>query len=172
MDREPFAELNRDVRVREHFPGLLSREESDASVARINAHFDEHGYGMWAVEIPSIAPFAGMVGLAVVTMDVHFAPCVETGWRLASAYWGKGYATEAAVAAVDFGFRELGLDEIVAFTVPGNTPSRRVMEKLGMMRNPADDFDHPSVDEGHPLRRLVLYRLRAKNWRDRPASQI
>jgi ribosomal-protein-alanine N-acetyltransferase len=105
-----------------------------------------------------------MVGLAMVTMDVHFAPCVETGWRLASAYWGKGYATEAAAAAVDFGFRELGLDEIIAMTVPGNTRSRRVMEKLGMTRNAADDFDHPSVAEGHPLRRCVLYRLRAKDW--------
>jgi RimJ/RimL family protein N-acetyltransferase len=171
-DHEPFAALNCDPRVREHFPALLSREESDASIARINAHFEEHGYGFWAVEIPGVVPFAGMVGLAKVTMDVHFAPSVETGWRLASAYWRKGYATEAAEAAVDFGFRELELNELVAMTVPGNARSRRVMEKLGMTWNPVDDFDHPSIEEGHPLRRCVLYRLRAKDWHERLASHV
>jgi RimJ/RimL family protein N-acetyltransferase len=161
-DREPFAAMNADPQVRQHFPALLSREESDASVARIEAHFAEHGYGFWAVEVPGIAPFAGMVGLAVVPFEAAFTPCVEIGWRLAVPHWGSGYATEAARAALAFGFDELKLNEIVAFTVPGNVRSRRVMERIGMSHDPADDFDHPSVADGHPFRRHVLYRTGRK----------
>lgn len=156
-DLAPFAALNADARVMEHFPGTLSREESDALVARIQAHFDEHGYGLWAVEIPTVTSFAGFVGLSIARFEAHFTPCVEIGWRLAAEHWGAGYATEGARAALDFGFAELGLDEIVSFTVPGNVRSRRVMEKIGMVHDPADDFERATLPAG--FRRHVLYRM-------------
>jgi RimJ/RimL family protein N-acetyltransferase len=158
-DREPFAALNADLCVMEHFPAPLSTDESNALVWRIEKHFEEHGFGPWAVEIIGAVPFAGFVGLSIPRFAAHFAPCVEIGWRLASAYWGCGYATEGARAVLAFGFEQLRLPEIVSFTVPGNLRSRRVMERLGMTRNPADDFDHPALPEEHPLRRHVLYRL-------------
>lgn len=159
-DREPFARLNGDPRVLEFLPGPLSRAESDARVERIEAHFDRHGFGLWAVEIPGVAPFAGFIGFTVPTFEAPFMPCVEVGWRLAAEYWNRGYATEGARATLDFGFRWLGLDEILSYTVPGNLRSRRVMEKIGMTHYPAEDFDHPLLAEGHPLRRHVLYRIR------------
>lgn len=155
-----FAELNADPRVMEFFPALLSREESYAMVARVEAHLQEYGFSRWAVEIPGIAPFAGFIGLWVPRFEAHFTPCVEIGWRFAAAYWNRGYATEGARAALEFAFAVLRLDEIVSFTVPANLRSRRVMEKLGMTRSTSDDFDHPFIDEGHPLRRHVLYRIR------------
>jgi RimJ/RimL family protein N-acetyltransferase len=157
-DRDLFAAINSDPRVMEHFPALLSREQSDAAIARIEAHFAEHEYGLWAVEIPKVAPFAGFIGLSRTRFEAHFTPCIEVGWRLAAEYWGRGYATEGAQAALDFGFVRLGLGEIVSFTVPANSRSRRVMEKLGMTHNPDDDFDHPLLAPGHALRRHVLYR--------------
>jgi RimJ/RimL family protein N-acetyltransferase len=159
-DRDPFAAMNADPRVMEHFPSLMSREESDASVDRIEKHFQDHGWGLWAVEVPGIAPFAGFIGLNIPRYEAHFTPCVEIGWRLAVDYWGQGYATEGARAALAFGFEELDLAEIVSYTVPGNLRSRRVMEKLGMKHDPGEDFDHPRVPAGHPLCRHVLYRLR------------
>lgn len=158
-DREPFALLNADAQVMEHFPALLSRAESDAGVDRVEAHFERHGFGLWAVEIVDVAPFAGFIGLAVPRFEAHFTPCVEIGWRLARSHWDQGYATEGALAALAFGFEALGLDEITSHTVPGNARSRRVMEKLGMIHDPNDDFDHPLVPNGHPLRRHVLYRI-------------
>lgn len=158
-DREPFAALNADPRVMEHFPAALSREESDATAARIDAHFEEHGFTFWALEVPGVAAFAGFVGLVVPRFQAHFTPCVEIGWRLAAEHWGRGYATEAARAALTFGFESAALAEIVALTVPDNRRSIRVMEKIGMTRNPADDFDYPGMPEGHPLRRHVLYRI-------------
>lgn len=158
-DRAPFAALNADPRVMEHFPALLSREESDAMVARIEAHFERHGFGFWAVEAPGVTEFAGFIGLAVPRFEAHFTPCVEIGWRLAASHWGRGFATEGARAALDLGFGSLGLAQIVSCTVPANIRSRRVMEKLGMSHDPADDFDHPLLTSGHPLRRHVLYRL-------------
>ena len=157
-DRKPFAAMNSDPEVMKHFPSVLSREASDEFADRIEKHFVTRGFGLWAVEIPGIASFAGFVGLAVPGFEAKFTPCVEIGWRLARAYWGHGYATEAASAALAFGFDELRLDQIVSFTVPGNARSRRVMEKLGMTHDPCDDFEHPSLPEGHPLRRHVLYR--------------
>ena len=160
-DLEPFAALNADPRVMEYFTAPLSRDQSDAMAARIVAHFDAHGFGLWAVEVPDGAPFIGFVGLAVPSFEAHFTPCVEIGWRLAHAHWGHGYAVEAARAAAGFGFATLGRDELVAMTAPINQRSRRVMEKLKMVRDPADDFDHPKVLKGHPLRRTVLYRLRS-----------
>jgi len=111
------------------------------------------------VEIPAVAPFIGFVGLWTPSFEAHFTPAVEVGWRLAREHWGRGYASEAAEASVALGFGGLALEEIVAFTVPANFRSRRVMERLGMTHDPADDFDHPGVPEGHALRRHVLYRL-------------
>ena len=152
----------------EHFPGLLSREESDAMLGRIRQHFARHGFGFWALAITDVAPFAGFVGLAVPRFEAHFTPCVEIGWRLAFDHWGRGYSTEAATAALEFAFGDLGLDEVVSFTVPDNLRSRQVMGRLGMRRSPEDDFDHPSLPDGHPLRRHVLYRLSRRQWLARP----
>jgi RimJ/RimL family protein N-acetyltransferase len=157
-DLPAFAAMNADPRVMEFFPRPLDRAESDARAARIRDHFARHGFGLWAVEVPGVADFIGFVGLSVPDFEMPFMPCVEVGWRLAHEHWGQGYATEAARAALDFGFRRLALDEIVSFTVPANRRSRGVMERIGMTRTPADDFDHPALPEGHPLRRHVLYR--------------
>lgn len=168
-DLQPFAELNADPLVMEHLPAVLSREESDALAARIEGHFKQHGFGLWAVEITGIASFAGFIGLSIPRFTAHFTPCVEIGWRLASKYWGCGYATEGARTVLGFGFEQLGLAEIVSFTVPANLRSRHVMERLGMSRNPADDFDYPALPEGHPLRRHVLYRLARSESRSRDA---
>lgn len=156
-DLEPFAALNADPRVMEHLLALLSREESDAMVGRIEAAFEERGFGLWAVEVPGVAPLIGFVGLSVPRFDAWFMPAVEVGWRLAAEHWGKGYAHEAAQEALRFGFDELGLDEIVSFTVPANTRSWGLMERLGMTRDPRG-FEHPSFPEGHPLREHLLYR--------------
>jgi len=165
-DLEPFARLNADPRVMEHLPGALSREQSDALAGRIAAHFTERGFGLWALEVPGVARFVGFVGLSVPRFETAFTPCVEVGWRLAAEHWGRGYATEAARAALAFGFDGLGLTEIVSFTVPANLRSRAVMERIGMTRDPGEDFEHPSLPPSHPLRRHVLYRLRS---RARPA---
>jgi RimJ/RimL family protein N-acetyltransferase len=158
-DRLPFARLNRDPRVVEFLPGALSRDESDARADRIEAHFEQHGFGLWAVEIPGVTPFAGFIGLSIPRFEAPFTPCIEIGWRLDAEHWNRGYATEGARAALAFGFRWLQAEEIVSYTVPGNRRSRRVMEKIGMAHSGSDDFDHPLLDEGHPLRRHVLYRL-------------
>lgn len=158
-DLLPYAAMNADPRVREHFPKVLTAAESDHEAARIAAHFHEHGFGFWAVEVIGVADFIGFVGLAHPRFEAHFTPCVEIGWRLACEHWGRGYATEGAHAALDYAFRGLGLEEIVAFTVPANWRSRRVMEHLGMRRSGVDDFDHPRLPAGHPLRRHVLYRV-------------
>jgi len=162
-DRELFANMNADPRVMEFFPGLLSSEESDATVERIEHHWNKHGFGPYAVEVTADRTFAGFVGLMVPSFEAHFTPCVEIGWRLSVNYWGHGFATEAARAVVRHAFDVLGLEDLVSMTVPGNVRSRHVMEKLGMTRDPADDFDHPKVPEGHPLRRHLLYRLRKSN---------
>lgn len=159
-DLEPFARLNADPEVMRYFPFPLTREGSNALAHDIAATIEKRGWGLWAVEVRGGAGFIGFVGLSEPSFDAHFTPAVEVGWRLAREHWGCGYATEAARAAVDFGFRELELDEIVSFTTPVNTRSRRVMKRLGMRRDPAEDFDHPRVPSG-PLRRHVLYRLAA-----------
>jgi ribosomal-protein-alanine N-acetyltransferase len=157
-DLEPFAALNADPRVMRYYPSLLTPAESDAFVLeRVVPHFAEHGFGLWAVEVAGVTPFIGYVGLAVPTFETDFTPCVEIGWRLAFPYWGWGYATEAARAAVAFGFAEAGLEEIVSFTVPQNRRSVAVMSRLGMSY--AGEFDHPRLPPGHALRRHVLYRL-------------
>ena len=158
-DLPPFARLNADPRVMEFYPQPLSRAESDALAERIRAHFERHGFGLWAVEAPGVAEFVGFVGLSVPRFEAAFTPCVEVGWRLGAEWWGHGYATEAARTAVRFGFDVTGLQEIVSFTVPSNVRSRAVMERLSMTRRGAEDFDHPLVPVGHALRRHVLYRL-------------
>jgi RimJ/RimL family protein N-acetyltransferase len=158
-DRAPFAALNADPRVNEFLSGPLSQEQSDARVERVEADFDRHGFGLWAVEVRDVTPFIGFIGLAVPQFESHFTPCVEIGWRLSADQWGHGYATEGAQAALAFGFDVVGLREIVSYTVPANLRSRRVMEKIGMKRDPTEDFDHPLLPEGHALQRHVLYRI-------------
>ena len=165
-DRAAFAALNTDPRVIEFLSQPLTRAESDAIVDRIERHFDEHGFGFWVLEVPGITLFAGVVGLAVPRFTAHFTPCTEVGWRLAAEYWHHGYATEAAQAALQFGFEQLRLPEIVAFTVPANMRSRHVMERLRMTHDSADDFEHPFLPAGHWLRRHVLYRKRAGETSD------
>jgi RimJ/RimL family protein N-acetyltransferase len=163
-DLGPFAELNTDVRVMEFFLSTLPRSESDAFAMKVRAHFDEHGYGLWAVEVKEGAPFIGFVGLATVTFEAPFVPAVEIGWRLAHASWGRGYASEAARASLRLAFEELALDEVVSFTVETNQRSRAVMERIGMHHVSAGDFDHPRIPESHPLCRHALYRLGRAEW--------
>jgi RimJ/RimL family protein N-acetyltransferase len=162
-DLAPFAALNADPRVMEFYPSVLTRRESDDFVReRIVAHFARRGYGLWAVEVPGVTAFAGYVGLLEHTFASPFTPCVEVGWRLAARYWGRGYATEGAAAALDHGFRT-GLDEILSFTATLNTRSIAVMERLGMQR--AGDFEHPRLAPGHRLRPHVAYRHSAATWK-------
>ena len=158
-DREAFAAMNSDARVMEFFRSPLNRVESDAMVDRIQKHFSEHDFGLWAIEVAGVTPFIGFAGLCVARFSAHFTPCVEVGWRLAFEHWGHGYATEAARLALGYGFEALALSEVVSFTSATNHRSRAVMERLGMRRDPADDFDYPSFPERHPLRAHVLYRL-------------
>lgn len=165
-DRGPFAAMNADPAVREHYQGLASREVSDAYIDRVMAHWNERGWGPWAVEIPGTVPFIGYVGLWPAEF-LPAGPAIEVGWRLAHQHWGHGYATEAAREALRFGFEGLGLDEIVSFTVPRNVRSVRVMERIGLVRDPGGDFDHPNVDPvAYPhLVRHVVYRLARDRWR-------
>lgn len=158
-DRSPFAALNADPKVMEHFPDTLTREKSDALVDRIEAFFADNGWGLWAVEVPGVHEFIGFIGLVPPSFDAHFTPCVEVGWRLAASAWGHGYAPEGARESLRFAFGVLGLDEVVSMTAVGNAKSRRVMEKIGMSHDPTDDFDHPNIADGHPLQRHVLYRI-------------
>lgn len=163
-DARPFREMNADKRVMEYFPATLSGAESDALLDRICAHHEQHGFGLWAVELRATSAFIGFTGLAIPSWDARFAPCVEVGWRLVQEYWGQGYATEAARAALAFGFDELRLEEIVSFTAAVNERSQRVMQRLGMWRCKEEDFDHPALAAGHPLVRHVLYRLSREAW--------
>jgi len=159
-DREPFAALNSDPRVMRFFPAALSRAESDHAVDRIETHFENQGFGLFAAELRESGAFIGFIGLWTPDFEAHFTPCVEIGWRLAAAYWNQGLATEGAKAVLDHAFDSLRLAEVVSFTTVANTPSRCVMEKIGMTRAPEDDFDHPKLPEGHPLRAHVLYRVK------------
>ena len=158
-DRAPFAALNADPDVMEHFPSALTSEQSAELVERIIDGFALRGFGLWAVEVPEVTPFIGFVGLAVPGFDAAFTPCVEVGWRLARAAWGRGYASEGAREVLRFAFDDLGLDEIVSFTAVPNMRSQQVMQRIGMTHDPADDFDHPRMPPRDPLRRHVLYRI-------------
>jgi len=158
-DLDPFSEMGQDPEVMRHFPKFLSREECEVMIRdRIEAHLERHGFGFWAVERIDDQAFLGFVGIAHVGFACPIEGEVEIGWRLARHAWGKGYAFEAASAAMEFGFGNLGLDRIVAMTVIGNEPSWRLMEKLGMTRTPELDFDHPWIEEGHLLRPQIVYR--------------
>ncbi|MGW4641555.1 GNAT family N-acetyltransferase [Sphaerisporangium sp. NPDC004334] len=168
-DLRPFAELNADPEVMEHFPAPLTRQESDALAGRIMSLMEEHGFGLWAVEVARSGKFIGFTGLAPQTFQAHFTPAVEVGWRLRRSAWGHGYATEAATASLGHAFGQAGLDQVVSMTATTNLRSQAVMRRLGMTCDPADDFDHPRIDEGSPLRRHVLYRLDAATWRARHA---
>ncbi len=163
-DREPFAALNADPEVARYLIGPMSRADSDALADRIEAGFQANGFGLWAIEITATGEFVGFTGLSRPRFEAHFTPAVEVGWRLARTAWGHGYATEAARAALEYGFGPAGLDEIVSFTTKTNARSRAVMNRLGMTRDPADDFDHPMLVEDHPLRPHVLYRLARARW--------
>jgi RimJ/RimL family protein N-acetyltransferase len=158
-DLEPLAAMTGDPEVMHYFVGIRDRSRSDAWAAGVRAHFERHGFGIWAVEAPGVADFVGFVGLSTIPPGFPTGPGVEIVWTLARAYWRRGYALEAARAALDDGFTRLGLNEILSFTAAINTPSRGVMERVGMRRDPAGDFDHPRVPECHPLRPHVLYRI-------------
>lgn len=160
-DVAPFARMNADPEVMRHFPAPLTPAESAAQAARLRAKFDAQGYGLWALELPGQVPFLGFTGLGHPSFQSHFTPCVEIGWRLAREHWRQGYALEAARAALHVAFVQLRLSQVVAFTAASNLPSQQLMQRLGMHRDPADDFDHPNVPDGHALQRHVLYRLHA-----------
>lgn len=159
-DRAPFAALNADPIVMEFMKGVQTRAESDRTIDRIEAAFAQDGLAPWAIELRETAEFIGMAGLARATFASPATPAVEILWRLARPHWGHGYATEAARQTIDDGFGRLALEEIVSFTAEANRRSARVMQRLGMTRDPSADFDHPALEEGHPLRRHITYRLR------------
>ena len=159
-DLEPFAAMNADAAVMEFFPAPLSRDESFAQAKYFQQQLDTAGYGFYAAEVRSSGAFVGFVGMAQPEFSAPFTPAVQIGWRLARPAWGHGFATEAARACLSFGFADLGLEEIVSYTSAPNTRSIAVMERLGMVRDPADDFDHPGLPAGHRLRRHLLYRIK------------
>jgi RimJ/RimL family protein N-acetyltransferase len=167
-DLAPYAALNADAMVMEHFPSTLTREQSDEMVDRMRATWAARGYGLWAAEVKETRRFIGFIGLSSPSWDAAFTPCVEVGWRLSKESWGNGYAPEGALAALEFGFTRVDLprDEIVSFTTVANDRSRRVMEKIGLHHHPSDDFDHPLLPDG-PTRRHVLYRISRSEWESR-----
>lgn len=166
-DRTPFAALNADPLMMEHFPSVMTPDQSDALVDRCITRIQRDGYGLWAVEVITSGEFIGFVGLAVPTWEAAFTPCTEIGWRLARSAWGQGYATEAANAALATAFGTIGLNEVVSFTTTSNQRSQRVMRRIGMTRHPSEDFDHPQV-AGAPLSRHVLYRISRAEWEQTP----
>ena len=163
-DRSPFAALNSDPAVMEHFPALLDRSASYAMAGRFESAIAERGWGFWAVETKEASQFIGFVGLNIPAAELPFSPCVEIGWRLASLFWGMGFATEAASAALRIGFDVLELPEIVSFTALSNIRSQAVMERLGMKRSPVT-FQHPGVPPENPLQEHCLYRLSCDQWK-------
>jgi RimJ/RimL family protein N-acetyltransferase len=163
-DREPFALLNADPFVMEYFPARLGRTESDDMIARIEDGFDQRGFGLWALELRATGEFVGFAGLDIPSFGAHFTPAVEVAWRLARSAWGQGYATEAGRASLAFGFEEADLGEIVSFTSTLNLRSQAVMERIGMIHDPVDDFDLPELEQGDRLRRHVLYRMSVGDW--------
>ncbi|WP_129649523.1 GNAT family N-acetyltransferase [Peristeroidobacter agariperforans] len=162
----PFIAMNSDPEVMRYFPSLISEEQSRASVDYWLSQFGEHGWSNWAVELKDSGEFIGFVGLWIPKQELPFSPCVEIGWRLARRFWGQGYATEGARASLSIGFEQLGLPEIVSYTALMNTPSRAVMERIGM-HNTGEDFDHPAVPVGNALRRHCLYKITAEEWAKR-----
>jgi RimJ/RimL family protein N-acetyltransferase len=164
-DLAPFRRMNADPEVMRYLAGTQDAEQSDESARRLIGFADSAALGPFAVEVPGEASFIGFVGCWPTRPQLPFAPAIEVGWRLDKAWWGRGYATEAARAALADAFGRLDIPEVVAYTAATNAPSRQVMEKLGMSRDPAEDFDHFMVPPGHALRRHVLYRLGADAFR-------
>jgi len=165
-DRQALRNLNADTRVMEFMPKPLTWDESDRLMKRFEGHFEEHGVGLYAAELRGNQRFMGFLGLAVPDFSAAFTPCVEIGWRLAHEYWGQGLATEGAREAMRDGFERQGLAHMVSFTVPLNVRSVRVMERLGIVRDPDGDFEHPKLPEGHALRHHVLYWMGREMWRE------
>jgi len=163
-DLAPFAKLNADAEVMRYFPAPLSRLESDALARREQARIASRGWGLWAVGQTDGAPFIGFVGFAQTPFEADFTPAVEIGWRLASEAWGQGYASEAARAVLAYGFTTIGLDQVVSFTARSNLRSQRVMERIGMVRDPADDFDREAISDPE-LRSHVLFRVSRESWK-------
>jgi RimJ/RimL family protein N-acetyltransferase len=159
-DIAPWAEMSADPRVMEFFPSILARADAEKTAVRMRELLERDGFGWWALEVKGGAPFIGVIALQMVPFEVPFTPAMEVGWRLAFEHWDNGYATEGAQAALRFGFEVLDQEQIVAMTAAINLQSQHVMERLGMTRDPIDDFDHPRLPDGHPLRRHVLYRLK------------
>lgn len=167
-DFEPLVAMCADPRVMEFFPSIFSRRETEAMWRRIHEHHVQYGFGPWAMEVDG--EFAGTLGLNWIPFETHFTPCVEIGYRLRCEFWGRGLATEAGHAALQYGFEFLGLPEIVAFTLPANTRSRRVIEKIGLVFS--EEFDHPLIGEGHPMRRQVLYRISRTAWEPKMCGRL
>lgn len=163
-DVDLMAAIDQDPKVCQYLPAIGNQAATEAGIQRMIKHYEEHGFGLYAVELKENGEFIGFLGLSVPSFEAHFTPAVEIGWRLASKHWGKGYATEAAKAVLCYGFLTLNLNEIVSFTVANNTASRRVMEKIGLQYDPKDDFDHPRLAADSPLRRHVLYRLSKEKY--------
>lgn len=161
-DLAPFRRMNADPKVMEFFPSILTGEQSDAMASKCQAHIEKHGWGLFATHLKETNAFIGFIGLWPVSFQAHFTPATEIGWRLNSKYWGKGYATEGARAALEYGFNKLGLNEIVSFTTENNLRSRKVMERIGMSYDPLGDFSHPKIEESSPLKPHVLYRKKTK----------
>lgn len=157
-DHDAFAKMNADAKVMEHFPYLMTREQTDAYLKRIYAHFKEYGYGVYAVDVLESGEFIGYIGFSCPTWEAYFTPCVEVGWRLKSEHWNNGYATEGAKACLEYGFKSLGFDAIYSWTALDNLASERVMQKIGLIK--IDEFDHPRIQKGHRLERHVLYELK------------
>lgn len=164
-DLESLSRMNANPEVMEFFPAPLTYKESMERLEVYTRHIQDHGWGLWAVSAPGVSDFIGWIGLWPIGFETHFTPAIEIGWRLLPEFWGHGYATEGARACLQYGFDTLKLNEIVSITVPANLRSQRVMQKIGMHTDPKDAFDHPKLPEGHPLRRHILYRLKASEWR-------
>jgi ribosomal-protein-alanine N-acetyltransferase len=164
-DTAPFAAMNPDPKVMEFYPDIMTAQETQDMIDRIDAHFDAHGFGLWATELKATGEFIGYIGTKVFEGKTPFAPCIEIGWRIAAAHWGKGYAPEGARKILEQMRAVCDPDQILSFTATINTKSRKVMEKIGMFHDPAEDFDHPNVEAGHPLQPHVLYRMNPKGTR-------
>ncbi len=161
---KPYFDINQDPKVIEFLLGSMSMEAVNQFMHDKNQQQEKRGFTLWATELKATSEFIGFIGLNYTDWEAHFTPAVEVGWRLGSQYWGKGYATEGAKAALAFGFNTVGLDEVVSFSVPMNQRSLRVMEKIGLQHDPADNFRHPKLALEHPLSQHVLYRLKKENY--------
>ena len=165
-DADPWCEMNADAEVRKYFPKVNAREDSIGEMTRIRDGIVQRGWGMWAVEVPGVAPFIGFIGLNPPGFPAPWQPAVEIGWRLKKDAWHQGYATEGAMAAMQFAFAHLALPQVLALSVVPNTPSHRVMERLGMTRWRGMEFDHPRVPQDWPLKNHLVHRVTEREWRE------